>query len=173
MTPRAKRKAIFGTATFAIFGILFALTVKNLAYSLPALILYAGLVINTYFSIRCFSSITPENDNMAKIVDIGLAVLYFVLASAFNNIQNFLMVAVFLFELAVIKYIMLLRISAPEHRNLVQKKILLDMLGVISSSLALTLTLLGYSFFPIWFLALLLLSADIYLIILVPFYKID
>lgn len=173
MTPRAKRKAVFGTAGFALFGILFLFTVKNFSYSLPALILYAGLVINTYFSIRCFSSITPDKNKTSKIVDIGLVVLYFVLASTFNNIENFLMITVFLFELAVLKYIVLLRISAPEYRGLVQKKILLDMLGVISCSLALTAALLGYSFFSIWFPALLLLGANIYLIILRPFYRID
>lgn len=173
MTPRAKRKATLGTAGFALLGMLFLFTVKNFPYSLPALIFYAGLVINTYFSIRCFSSITPEHDKIANIIDIGLAALYVILASTFNNIQNFLVIGLFLFELAVMRYSMLLRVSAPEYRNLVQKKILIDMLGVISCSLALAAALLGYPYFSIWLLALLLLSANIYLIILRPFYKID
>ena len=173
MTARAKRKAMLATAGFAFFGTLFLFTVNNLSYALPALIFFAMLVINTYFSIRCFSSITPENDNIAKVIDIGLAFLYLALALAFNDIQRFLLIALFLFELSVIKYSMLLRISAPEYQNLVLKKISIDMLGVISCSLALTLALLGYSFYSIWFLAMLLLAANIYLILIKSFYKID
>lgn len=173
MTHHAKRKAVLATVAFTMFGMIFVYTVKNSAYSLPALIFYAGLVINTYFSIRCFSSITPKNDRVADIVDIGLAVLYLALASAFGDIQRFLTIALFLFELAVIKYIILLGVSAPEYQNLVRKKISIDMLGVISCSLALTFALLGYSSFSTWFLALLLLAANIYLLILKPFYKID
>ncbi len=173
MTPRAKRKAIWGTAGFALLGMLFLFTVKNFPYSLPALILYAGLVINTYFSIRCFSSITKENDTMQGVVDIGLAVLFLGLVFTFNNIQNFLMIGLFLFELAVVKYILLLRTAGAEYHTLIWKKILIDMLGVISGSLGLTLTLFGYYIASIWILVLLLTSANIYLIILKPFYKID
>ena len=164
---------MLATVAFTLFGALLLFTVDNFLYALPALILYAMLVINTYFSIRCFSSITPENDNMAKIVDIGLALLYLALALKFNDIRHFLVIALFLLELATVKYIMLLGISAPKHRNLVQNKILLETLGVISCSIALTLALLGYTSFSIWFLALLLLNANIYLIILRPFYKIE
>lgn len=173
MTHRAKRKAIWGTAAFAFFGILFAFTVKNLLYSLPTLILYAGLVINTYFSIRCFSSITPENDNMQRIVDIGLVASFLALASAFNNVQNFLTIGLLLFELAVIKYTLLLGTARTEYHALIRKKILVDMLGVVSGSLALATVLLGYTLFSIWFPALLLTAANVYLIILKPFYKVN
>lgn len=173
MIPHAKRKAMLATAAFTVIGIIFAFTVKNPAYALPALILYAGLVINTYFSIRCFSSITPENYSMQDVVDIMLGVLFISLATAFNNIQNFLTIGLFLFELAVVKYVLLLRTAGVGYHALIRKKILLEMLGVISGSLGLTLALFGYSFASIWFLALLLLGANIYLILLRPFYKID
>lgn len=173
MTPRAKRKASWATAGFSLFGILFLFTINNVLYSLPALVLYGGLIVNTYFSIRCFSSIAPKNDTMQNIVDIGLAVLYFVLASTFNNIQNFLTIGLFLFELATIKYILLLGISGVEYHSLVRKKILLDMLGTVSCSLALALALSGYYFFAIWSLAGILTAANIYLLILKPFYKVD
>ncbi|MBI4085883.1 MAG: hypothetical protein HY433_01405 [Candidatus Liptonbacteria bacterium] len=173
MAYYAKRKAMLATAGFAFFGTLFLFTVDNFLYALPALVFYAMLVINTYYSIRCFSSIASENDKIAKVIDIGLAVLYLALASAFDDIQRFLTIALFLFELATLKYIMLLKASAPEYKNLIRNKILLDALGVISCSLALTLALLGYSFYSIWFLAMLLLAANIRLILIKPFYKIE
>jgi hypothetical protein len=173
MTPYAKRKAILGAAGFAFFGIVFLFTVNDFLYSLPTLLLYGGLVINTYFSIRCFSSITPKNDTLQGIVDIGLTVLFIALATAFNNIQNFLTIGLFLFELAVVKYTLLLRTAGAGHHAIIRKKVLIDMLGVISGSVGLTLALFGYYVISVWALALLLATANIYLIILKPFYKID
>src|SRR5438552_1763869 len=109
MESHAQRKAVLGTVGFTLFGIFFLLSIQDFSYSLPALILYVGLVINTYFSIRCFSRITPKSDTATNIIDIGLVILYLILASNFNSIESFLMITLFLFEVATLKYIVLLR----------------------------------------------------------------
>jgi hypothetical protein len=124
------KKAILTTIMFMCAGV-FALWIKTFTWKdvIPFLVFYILLVINTFFSIRCFASITPADARAQKIIDFVLVLCYFALAVTINVPILFTFFAFVLFFVAVIKYVSLLFYTS--HKKLVWRKIVVDVLGAL------------------------------------------
>ncbi len=167
MTPSFK--ASLATFVFALAGIgaiLFYAPVGP--FLLPHALIYAVLVVNTFFSIRFWSALQPV-DNRQFFIDAVLIAAYLALALSIGKPLHFALAALMLFIAAPIKY-MLMRGRIP-HEALRRRKMLLDYLGTVSC-IALTLgTLAGYALGSAWLFALGFTLANIYLLFIRPMYR--
>jgi len=169
MTP--VRKATFACLSFAGIGLFgwFTTGVENVA-SVPLLVYYAVLLINTFFSIRIFSAITPKSF-VQTLFDRVAAVFYLALAFSFGSVPTFAAVSAGLFLLAVAKYVHLKGLVPSSA--LLPRKIVLNTLAALLSLFALALTLLGFSEAAAWVLCIIFALANIYLLIFNPMYRIE
>ncbi len=101
--------------------------------------LYAMLLLHTFFSIRCFSSLIDSHDRRQQSIDVVLIVLYALLATALQSIPFFLILWIIFFCAASGKYIML--VGRLNHPHLLKRKITADMSGIL-------LGILSLLFFP-------------------------
>lgn len=166
LSPRMKAgiiTAAFGSvaAIFAIFG--------YSPQSLPLIVFYAILLINTYFSVRCFSSLGHIHDFLHHSVDTALAVLYVALASQFGNPLWFTATATVLFAMATTKYIILL--PQKNHTKLLMRKIATDNSGILLCLLAFIGILTGRVNAAVNGLVIVFLAANIYVFFIHPLYR--
>jgi len=169
MTP--VRKATLACLSFAGAGLFGWLTtgVENVA-SVPLLVYYAALLVNTFFSIRTFSAITPKNF-VQTLFDVVAAIFYLVLAFSFASVPTFAAVSAGLFLLAVTKYVHLKGLIPSSA--LLHRKIMLNALAALLSLFALALTLLGFSVVAAWALGIIFALANSYLLLFNPMYRRD
>jgi len=162
-------KTWVATAAFTLAGIgslLFVAPVSS--YLLPHVIFYAVLVVNTFFSIRFFSRIAPEN--VAQIeIDTVLVLLYLALAFSIGRPITFIFFALCLFIAASTKYPLLLLVIP--QTNVLKRKILIDLMGTATCAAILGATLLGYPFEAAWTSTVLFTLANIYLLLINPMYR--
>ncbi len=171
MTPTlpAIRKATFFTTCITVVGAIVAMRSPTpLVYLLPCCILYAGLVINTFPSVRLFSSLHPDRDTMQTMIDTALVVLYICIALTLGHPLRFAALDTCLFVMAMIKYIYLLPQAA--HRDLLRRKIFVDGLGAISAAVAFVGCLLWRSDIMMWLWAAAFTATQIDIFILHPLY---
>jgi hypothetical protein len=138
---------------------------------MPMLVFYTVLTINSYFSIKLFSEITPPEDATQRILDLVLMAVYFLLAYSFDNTKMFLFMTLFLFIVAPLKYSLLLLGKVP-HPKLIKKKITIDLLGTLLAAGAIAGFESGYMYESAWVLAIIFTVANIYLLLIDPMYKI-
>ena len=170
-TPRPTLKAALvclffmgaGTAGWLMTG-----AGSNEAFALLAY--YIVLVINTFFSIRVFSMITPKNA-VQTLFDGAAAIFYFGLAFSFNSTATFAFVSVGLFLLAVAKYVHLK--SLMPSSALLRRKIALNTLAGLLSLFSLALALLGFSEIAAWVLGVVFALANVYVLAIKPMYRLD
>ncbi len=168
-SPHAIRKAVLFTTCITVVGAIVALRSPTpLVFLLPCCILYAGLVINTFPSVRLFSSLHPERDAMQTIIDTTLVVLYICIALTLGHPLRFALLDTCLFVMAMIKYIYLLPQAA--HRDLLKRKIFVDGLGVASAAVAFVGCLLWRSDIMMWLWAAAFTATQIDIFILHPLY---
>ena len=171
--PRAK--ALVVTCVFAFAGILgwyFAETDSpDGLLLLPLVIFYATLTVNTYFSIKLFSSITPLHDQIHQLFDLLMVAAYFVLAYTFFSPQAFFLAALFLFIFALLKYILLLGVIP--HLQLLKRKITIDLFGTLLCASVVAGAYMGFVTESAWALAILFLIANIYLLFINPMYRLS
>src|SRR3989344_3335545 len=154
------RKAVLVCLLFAGIGLFgwFTTGFANAA-SVPLLVYYAVLLINTFFSIRIFSAITPKNI-IQTLFDGVVAIFYLALAFSFGSVTTFAAVSAGLFLLAVAKYVHLKILISSSA--LLRRKIVLNTLAALLSLFALTLALLGFSEATAWALGIIFALANIY-----------
>ncbi len=171
----AEGQARLGGTVFLIFGVLGALvSAPNLTSAVPLLIFYGTLVVNTYFSIRCFGAITRPGDRSQKIADGILVVLYLLLALSFANALIFVALAILLFKVSTIKYILLsTTVEFPSHKRLLRRKIYINATGTLLCVFALGGIFLGYGMVALWSWTLVFVIANIYLLIVNPLYVLN
>ena len=100
-----KTRAAAATLMFAIFGVIGVLVARNnLPIAWPAILFYAMLLWNDYYSIEHFSKIIPPGKTSQVVVDIILIILHFVSTLLFANPFLFTISMTILFILAVLKY---------------------------------------------------------------------
>ncbi len=169
LTP--KIKTIGTTIIFLLAGISSLLFfTKNIYTALPLFIFYITITINTYFSIRLFSSIVPHDNTKQNIIDALLFCLYIALAFDFNNPNIFVFLLCILFAIAIIKYTHLLGVIT--HIKLLKKKIIIDTLGALMALLSFFGIMYGSQTLSVWLLAIVFLLANIILLVVKPMYKI-
>jgi hypothetical protein len=166
----SKRRAIFATIIFSVAGILaWPLFVYDWHVSLPLAIFYALLVINTYPSVRLFSSIVPQDHGKHALADIILAISYLCVAASIGNPPQFAVCALVMFLIAAAKYTLMLY-EIP-HPHLIQRKVRIDLLGALMCAGILALMNFGWILSAAWMLAILFAAANIYVLRVNPLYR--
>ena len=171
-TERASRRAALVTIALAAYGTWCALQVgSSWPVSAPLLAFYAILVVNTYFSVRCFATIAPNPDRVQRLADCVLAVLYAALASSVVHPTRFATFAVMLFAVTLVKYEALLR--RGEATSLLLRKLRVNSLGTLACALALAGMMAGLEREASWSLALVFALANVYLLRIRPLYALE
>lgn len=164
------RRAAFATVLFIIAGILgWFLFVTDVPASLPLVIFYAILIVNTYPSVRLFSSIVPRESGKHALADVMLAVSYLFLAASLGQPIQFAVSATVMFLVAAGKYTLMLY-DFP-YPKLLQRKIRIDLLGALMCTGVLAMMTLGYTLEASWTLAVLFALANVYVLGLKPLYR--
>ena len=165
-------EAAFVSFIFLIAGILSWIFTISAPYVLPALmIFYVILVINTFFSIKLFSSITPPGNKMNNFIDVILFFLYIISAFYLPVPTFFMLFMLLLFIVATLKYACLLQIV--RHTRLLKKKIIVDLMGCVMCAVVLIAMILGYENEAAWGLAIVFAIANFLLFFVWPLYKLD
>lgn len=167
MSP--KLRALTATILFAAVGV-WSVLFHNVPweYSIPHIIFYVVLTINTYFSVRFYTAITPASV-FQTLIDVALAAAYIGLALTIGVPIAFAYFALLIFTIAPAKYAHLL--GKTPHDKTLRRKILIDLLGTLMCVFVLGLTLVGLELKAAWILAGLFTLANIYLLAIKPMYR--
>lgn len=173
---RSKSAAVSGLIGIVGIGGFVAVTAylalgTYTSIALPFFIFYITLVLNTYYSIRLFASITPKEDLTQHTIDTVLVLLFFGLSATFAYPVAFAFINICLFTLAALKYTLLLRIVP--HERLLKRKISIDIIGIIMGLAVLAGVMLGYEYTTAWCLAVVFIIANIILLKIRPMYVPD
>ena len=140
----------------------------GLSTLLPTALLFDLILLNTFFSIRMFASVTSPRDHMQNTVDLGLMLLYVWMTTAIGDARLFACACTVMFALATYKYVLLL--GCIPHRKLLRHKIQIDIIGTLGAFIA----LLGITFvdasLSLWAWVVLFALAKIDIFILRPLY---
>jgi hypothetical protein len=101
----------------------------------PLILVYAAILINTYFSVSYFSKIIPADVPSQRMIDAALVVLYLALAATLGDALRFMATLTVYFAIATLKYAVALPIVA--RPALLYRKIKMDGLGTAGAALAL------------------------------------
>lgn len=138
-------------------------------WAFPFLIFYGVLTLNSYFSIRFFSTITSPEDTLQRTIDLALVFLYLLLAYVIYEPDYFFPVALLLFIVATGKYVCMTG-NIPYPKTL-KKKIFIDSMGILLCFFAFMTALLGHPLLAAWVLAVVFAVANIYLLLINPMYR--
>ncbi|WOJ88122.1 hypothetical protein RZS28_09660 [Methylocapsa polymorpha] len=98
-------RAIAGVVGFSAFALIVLLVyAPNSPTLLPDTIFYGVLVLHTYYSVRFFSQLIPQNAWQIG-ADVLLVAIYFALALSLGDRFRFLFLVLCLFAAATLKYI--------------------------------------------------------------------
>lgn len=161
-------KAVSVATAFSLAGLLGFFWGMPTPERMPHAIFFATLVVNTFFSVRFYADIQPNILSQA-IVDVLLASIYVVLGISIGSSSAFALAALGLFALAPIKYVLML--SHIPHRNLLRKKIRIDVIGLLACTSLLLVTIGGYGLVGAWVFAIGFMCANIYLLLIRPMYS--
>lgn len=168
----AKRKAVLVTSIFSLWSMVAAIIYITDGFIVwPLVFFQILLIINTFFSVRAFSSIIPHNDLTQGIVDILLALCYFTMPLFFNNPTFFVLIALLLFVLASLKYIFAILLVG--FSKLFYEKIRIDVLGILLCFFILVGILSGYAYVASLLFVIIFLLANIYLFFVKPLYRLE
>ena len=137
----------------------------------PLLAFYLLLVINTFFSVKFFSSLTSPADPYQKWVDGVLVLIYLALATQMGSPISFLLIASLLFLVACVKYSLLFRDF--EYPRLLFRKIAVNIFGAILCLLTLLWFYMRYSHIALIAFPVLFAIANIYLLFIRPLYTLE
>ncbi len=163
-------RSLLACGIFAIAGALGWYFTSDGERSFPLVGYYAILVVNTFFSIKTFAAITPQNTTQ-DLADIVLVLIYIALAFSFSSVLLFSASSTMLFLVAIGKYVHLMMLIT--YRNFLRRKIRLNALGASLSLCALALALSGQPAEAAWLLFGLFAVANIYLLAINPMYRLD
>jgi hypothetical protein len=167
-TSGATRLALLATAGFAAAAVAGALlTVHDWSTSSPLIAFHALLLIHTYFSIRCFSSIAPHSTVAQILIDGVLVAVYVFLPFQFADPTRYLCACVALFLVAIVKYALML--GAPHSTLILTRKMLLDLAAAMTCGLALSGVVAGVPHSLGWWLGIFFVS-HVYILLVSRFY---
>ena len=139
--------------------------------AIPLAIFYAVFVFNTFFSIRCFSRITPPYSFVHGVLDLVLVALYIAMAVNVRALPYFVFFCLLIFAVSSIKYTLLL--GSVEYDEIIKRKVLIDIMGVCGLSLVIGGIFAGYPQYSIWAWVIIFILANIILFTFWPFYRLD
>lgn len=158
------------TSFFAFIGVISVMYYWPLSPdSIPLVLFYSTLVINTYFSIRLFSSIIPEDNLLQRYWDILLVVLYINVAFSLNYIIRFEIAVLLLFIAASAKYVFLLDVIP--YPKLLKRKILIDVLGTAFTAMTVAGVVFFNAYISAWIFTFLFILANILFLMVKPMYR--
>lgn len=117
-------KAVAVTVVFALFALVGFLV--NGAPIASFAILYALMLVHTYYSVRCFAALTEHHDRQQNMIDTALVFSYLGLALSMKD-ASFWIWWIVLFLLAAVKYATM--IGRVAHPRLLRRKLLADLGG--------------------------------------------
>ena len=170
LTYANKKATLASLAFFAIFVWAAKYIVVDWELSLPLAIFYVILILNTYFSVKLFSGITPKDNILQNIIDIILGTFYVLMLLNLNSPVSFYFLTLALFIFACMKYTFLLGVI--DYPALLKRKIFVDLLGVLGCVIILALAVFNYSFAG-WLFAGGFFIANIFVLWLWPIYRLD
>jgi len=170
------RKATLVTTLFAVLGVASLIihrtnTRVDWLLALPLIIFYATLCINTFFSVRLFSSLIPPDDIAHNVIDLVLAILYATLAWFLYDRNLFIFIAGLMFAGATIKYSYALK-NIP-YKELLRKKIFIDNIGTFISIITYAASIFVHPSLFLWIWSIGFLITNIYILYIKPLYTLD
>ncbi len=143
----------------------------NWLVSLPLIIFYLTLLINTFFSVKFFAGIVKRFDIMNIFIDISLVFIYGLLALALKDQKMFLALACLMFAVATLKYVsMLVQKRYAIYSKTLRRKIILDITGFFYSVLFYFLIPYLSLATAVWIWTIGFVIANVYLLKIKPFY---
>ncbi len=164
-TRSATQKAALFTAAFAIVGVVIvSRSSESPAFLWPCAVLYILILLNTFYSIRIFASVTPVSDRLQNAIDVILGLLYLWLAWSLGRPEMFAAACVVMFAVATLKYTLLL--GHIPHRKLLRHKIQIDAIGTAAAAASLAGILLwdAQMMLWVWAIGFALVQTDIFLL---------
>lgn len=169
ITKKAEQRAFLATLLFTIVFIVGAYTtITDWQQALPLVIFQAAVIYHAYYSIRCFSSIIPPNNQHQLYIDAVLTALYILLPFYFNSATCFVLVSAIMLAVAALKYAAILD-HIPYPKTL-RRKIIADVLGALLCLLALAAILEGYETLATTAWVVIMALATIYYMAIRPLY---
>jgi len=171
-TPYARMRAWLVAIGFTLWGLYFAAAQTGQWRQFwPLTVFYVALILNSFFSVRAFASITPKRHLGQQFFDILLGLCLALMPLNFSSPLNFILLAAILFIIATLKYIFLIPIIG--FSQLLYKKIRIDCLGILLCFLALAGVLLGYAKLSSILWTLFFLAANAHILWLRPLYRLE
>ena len=168
----AIRRAWFATLGFSIWTIAIVYFYPIASQTSWLLfIFHVLLLLNTFYSIRSFASLTPKENIFQHIIDILLAINIMVAPFFFNNPLYFVSLVLSLFIIATLKYIFLVQIIG--FSKLLYWKIKVDTLGILLCFLTLIGVMSGFVYTSSLLFTCIFLLANLYVLWLNPLYRIE
>src|SRR3989344_1408128 len=161
MNPAAK--SVLVATVFSLAGIISALFYSVVSpFLLPHFIIYAVLVLNTYFSVRFWGGLQPK-DSRQLLIDAALVGAYLALAFSMGEPTYF--------AFATFKYV-LMRGRTP-YEAIVERKIHIDALGAFGCAIVIGGIFLGYALEAAWLFAIGFSLANVHLLLIRPMYRLE
>ena len=157
---------VYGAIFYGGFG-----SNGSIVISLPLMIFYATITVNTYYSMKLFTRIVEKHTIVQDSVDVVLVILYGFLAFNFDKPLMFVYIVTGLFIVATLKYILL--VGKLPHQKLLKNKIRIDSMGIVMGLITLIITANGNLYVGTWFLAITFGIANILLLFVWPMYKLE
>jgi hypothetical protein len=170
-SEQAITKASFVSLLFFFWALIVVYKFKIYPQSPAISIFYALMLINTYFSVRAFATITPKGNPIQGLCDFLLGICLAGMPLVFNSPINFVLINLFLFIIATLKYIFLIQLSS--FSKLLFRKIRIDVLGILLCALCLAGILFGLSYWSLKLFAFTFLLANIYVLFHRPLYLLE
>lgn len=167
----AKNRARLASIGIAIWAILIILEFNMRPEFNATIIFYALLLLNTFFSVRIFATITPQNHVGQKMWDSLLALCLIILPLFFNAPIIFVFITLILFVVATLKYIFLIPVVG--FSKLLLDKIRVDTLGVLLCILCLPGVIMGYIYVSLDIWVSIFFLSNIYVLWHTPLYRLD
>src|SRR3989344_1693059 len=162
-------KSVLATSAFSLAGVISVLFYSVVSpFLLPHFIIYAILVLNTYFSIRFWSALQPA-DIRQTLIDGVLVLAYLVLAFSMGEPMYFAFAAFALFALATFKYVLMR--GRTSYEAIVERKTGIDALGALACAVLTLGMFLGYPLEATWLFAIGFTLANVYLLFIRPMYR--
>lgn len=171
-TLSPKNKTIITTCLLSAAGI-FGLVYSGIDIytSLPLIIFYFIITLNTYFSLKLFTSLVLQQTFIQHLVDAALIAFYLMLAFSFNFPVRFIFAVTILFVCATLKYALLLGVI--DYPVLLKKKIIIDIMGILLGLTSLGGILMGYPILSSWYIAIVFALGNIFFLIIRPMYRLE
>jgi hypothetical protein len=167
--PKLDRRAFAAVALFfCVWLVGWIVLVSDVRRALPLGIFYLMLLINTYFSIRWFAGIVPPR-KLFFAIDAVISLFYLSLALSMNSPLAFMILALGIFVVAEVKYLVAW-VGRP-NIGVLKRKIIIDGLGVCLCGAGLLGVILGYWQVADVAVATIFVAANFYLLVLRPMYR--